>query len=599
MSYHYRFAAAAALLILINSNSSSATEPVIVTATRTAETADSTLAPVTVITREDIERSPALDLRELLVGTPWLEATTNGPYGKTTGFFMRGTNSDQVLTLVDGVKLYSATLGSTAFQHIPLNQIERIEIVRGPRSALYGAEAIGGVIQIFTRRGQEQTVGNARVGGGSNSTAELDGGISGALGAGTYSVQASAIDTDGINVTDFQPDRDGYDNQSLSASVGYSVGETGEIRVQLLRAEGDTAFDNPFDPPDAVHDSDFVQQVTSARLDLNPTAAWFTRVQIGNSRDESKNFTDGAFFSKFDTGRDEISWQNDIQVGAAHLLTLGLDYSDDRVGGSTEYDVDSRDNLGVFGQWQGDFGRNRLIAALRNDDNEQFGTQTTGSVDYGFNFNERLRVTVGTGTGFKAPSFNQLFFPDFGNPALKPEESTSVEVGLAGSSGETGRWALRLFDTEIDDLIVTDLDTFRPKNIDKADIVGLEAEYGSRAGQWDWSAALTLLDPEDRATGKVLRRRSRETLRVDAGRPFGNWRVNLSALAQGKRYEDAANTIELDGYALVDANLIYAFTTQWDLGLYAQNLFDEDYQTADGFNQKGRTAMLRLRYRTN
>ncbi len=575
---------------------SAAAEPVIVTATRTAQTADETLAPVTVITREDIERSPAQDLRELLVGTPGFDASSNGAYGKTTAFFMRGTNSDHVLTLVDGIKLYSATLGATAFQFIPLDQIERIEIVRGPRAALYGSEAIGGVIQIFTRKGGDKTTGDVGVGGGSDSSAELNAGFSGTKGDTRFSLRGGAFQTDGIDVTQGnQLDDDGYDNASVTASVQHEIFDDTGIDFNILRAQGNTEFDNPFDPLDIQNEEDFVQQAANARLKISPSDIWSLVLQLGQSRDELEDITDGGFNSEFNTKRDELSVQNDFEIGGAHLFTVGVDYSDDKVSGSVDFDEAARDNTGIFAQWQSDYGRHSVVLGLRNDDNEQFGSQSTGSFDYGIDLTDSLRFNFGFGTAFKAPSFNQLYFPDFGNPDLQPEESESVELGLSGVVNNS-RWGVRIFDSSIEDLIVTNLSTFLPENVAEAEIKGLEAEYVTSISDWNVSTSLTLLDPEDKATGNELRRRAKRSIKVSANRSFGNWQTGFSILSQGKRFEDLANTIELDGYELVNAKVGYVFTPKVALTLDMENLFDEEYETADGFNEKGFTGMLRLRY---
>ncbi len=573
-----------------------AAEPVIVTATRTAQTADETLAPVSVITREDIDQGPAQDLRELLLGTPGFDASGNGAYGKTTAFFLRGTNSDHVLTLVDGVKLFSATLGATAFQFIPLDQIERIEIVRGPRAALYGSEALGGVIQIFTRKGGDQTVGDVSVGGGSDSTGELNAGIGGAHGNTRYSIRGGAFRTDGIDATQGnQLDDDGYDNASMSGSVEHAISDDVSIDFNFLRAQGNTEFDNPFDPTDIENEEDFVQQTTNVRLTMSPSDIWSLVLQVGQSRDELEDITDGGFNSEFNTKRSELSWQNDFEIGGAHLLTAGVDYSDDKVNGSVNYDEDARDNTGIFVQWQGDYGRHGLVIGLRNDDNEQFGSETTGNVDYGINLTDSIRSNFGFGTAFKAPSFNQLYFPDFGNPDLQTEESESIEVGLSGVV-HNGRWAVRLFDSNIDDLIVTNLSTFLPENVAEAEIKGLEVEYTTRIADWNVTTGLTLLDPKDKATGNQLRRRAKRSIKLAADRAFGKWRAGVSILSQGRRFEDLDNTITLDGYELVNTQVAYALTPKVAVKLDLENLFDEEYETADGFNEKGRTVMLGVRY---
>ncbi len=573
-------------------------EPIVVTATRTARSVDETLAPVTIITREEIERSTARDLTELLQGRPGIDIVRNGAYGKNTALFLRGTDPDQVLTLVDGVKQFSATAGTTAFQFIPLEQIERIEIVRGPRSGLWGSEAIGGVVHIFTRRGTDEAAYNASGGYGSHRTAQITAGVSGPLGETRYSVQAGYFDSDGIDAQQGgNPDDDGYDNASLSASLRHGFGNGAELDVGLLRAAGNTEYDSSFDPPQATHDTDFVQQSAHARLRMVATDAWVTTLQLGQSRDEADDFTSGQRVSRFDTRRDQLSWQNDVQLRDGQLLTMGVDYADDRVDSTVAYDVSERDNVGVFAQWQGGFEHTDAALRLRYDDNEQFGTETTGGIDLGWRINERLRLIGAYGSGFKAPTFNDLYFPGFSNPDLDPERSDAVEVALTGDVS-WGRWAVRAFRSTIDDLITFDAATSVPVNVDSAEIDGLELELEARVADWTATAFATLLDPRDDATGNVLPRRAKKYGRLDVGRRLGPVQLDLGLVAQGRRFDDLANTVELDGYALLNARLGYALTKTLLIEALLDNLLDEDYETVAGFNEKGRTAFVRLRLRS-
>lgn len=582
---------------IAQSSDTTVLNPVIVTATRTARTADETIAPVTVITRHDIEATGAQNVPDVLRGTAGVDFSTNGAYGKNSGVFLRGTESDHVLILVDGVRMYSATLGTTAIQHLPLDQVERIEVLRGPRASLYGAEAIGGVIQIFTRRGNGPATVDAVVGFGSDSTKELGLGISGSSDGTRYNVRLSGADSEGIDVlVGAQTDDDPYDNTSISASVDHDISETASVGFSLLRSSGSTSFDNAFDTIDADNVADFTQQAASLHGRVDFTDAWTSSLRFSQGRDESDNFRSGTPSGTFNTKRNELAWQNDISVDDNHVLTLGLDYSDDEVSGTTTYDESSRDNLGIYAQWQGDYGNQSVIAAIRSDDNEQFGSFTTGNIDYSYAINDGLRITASAGRAYKAPTFNELYFPGFGNASLVAEESESFEVGIKGSL-QSGSWGVRAFKTDIDNLITFDLATFLPGNIDLAEIRGIEADFSTVAGSWNLRGALTLLDPEDATTGKTLRRRAKETLRFDADRDVGKFSVGGSLIYQGKRFEDAANTMSLNSYVLANLRGSYRFNDTLSLEATVENLFDEEYSTAQDYREKGRSVFLRLRYR--
>ncbi|MDP7563362.1 MAG: TonB-dependent receptor [Arenicellales bacterium] len=597
MKKHASLAVLATFPLVFCAPMTQALEPVIVTATRTAQTADQVLAPVTVITRQDIEQSAAQDLGELLAGQTGLEVTRNGGYGKNTSVFLRGTNSGHVLTLVDGVKLYSATIGATAFQFLPLDQIERIEIVRGPRSSLYGSEAVGGVIQVFTRRGDEVVRTNAHAGFGTYNTISAGAEISGPAEGGRFGLSVSALDTDGIDSTvGAQVDRDGYDNAALSARWHSGPSANGEIDLSLLAASGNTEFDNSWVAPTVRHDSDYTVAVAGARWAYFAEDGWISTLQAGQSRDDSDTFSDGALDGRFDTTHNQLGWQIDWPVADMHLLTAGLDYAADSVDSLVSYDASSRDNLGAFGQWQGSYGHQEVVAALRWDDNEQFGSHSTGSMDYALLLDQGLRLNAGYGTAFKAPSFNDLYYPDFGNPDLAVEVSSSIELGLSGGN-DNGRWSLRGFRMQIDDLIAFDAVTYAPVNVDEARIDGIELDWVGEWYNWAVATGLTLLDPVDQLTGKQLPRRARQTGHLRAQRDDGPWGYGCNAQYQGSRFDDKDNTVTLDSYLLLDGHLSYRLTPAWSIKAEAGNLLDTEYQTAAGYQELGRTLFVRLAYR--
>ncbi|AGA90234.1 TonB-dependent vitamin B12 receptor [Thioflavicoccus mobilis 8321] len=582
-------------------------DPVVVTATRTAETAEETLASVTVVTREDIERRQARSVPDALRGIPGLAITNNGGAGKTTSFFLRGTESDHVLVLIDGVKVGSATLGTTAFQNLPIGAVERIEVVRGPRSSLYGSEAIGGVIQIFTRKGGGDLRPRFTVGAGTHGTTNVSGGLSAGGERGWIDVGASYEDTNGFNSCDGQvspgagcyvdqPDDDGFRSKSTSARMGYRFTDWIEADLHWLRSDGEVEYDGSATAGDESKDR---QQVLGGRIRLTPTGAWTSTITAGRAWDESRVYYDGSFLSAIETERDSLSWQNDIALGISHLVTLGVDYQRDQVDGTLAYDEDERDNTGVFGQYLGGFGAHDVQLSLRYDDNEQFGDYTTGTAAWGYSFANGLRLTASYGTAFKAPSFNELYYPGYGNPGLDPEESQSVELGVAGRLA-AARWSLNLYQTDIDDLIAYDATLWGPNNIDSARIRGLEAVVATEVRDWAIEANLTLLDPENRSDGandgNRLARRPEQTFELDLDRSFGPIGVGGTLFVAGRSFDDAANAVRLDGYTLVDLRAEYAFSPTLRVQGRVENLFDEDYETADWYNQPGRVFYLTLRY---
>lgn len=583
-------------------------ETMTVTATRTPETASESLSSVTVIDRSDIETKQAQTLPDALRGIAGLDIANQGGPGQLTSFFLRGTESDHVLVMIDGVKVGSATTSLTQFENIPIDQVERIEVVRGPRASLYGSEAIGGVIQIFTRKGRtESFTPHASIGVSAGDIDSLKGsaGVSGSYGNGWYSVNFAGYGTSGINACDpanagsggcfaMEPDDDSSDYGSGSFRAGYDLGEDASLDINYLRTDGFAEFDGTFQ-----NETDFSNQVFGTRLRFRPLDRWHVSLSGGQSTDETLNFIDGSFASQFETTRRDVSFQNDIDLLPGHLLTLGYDYLQDEVDSSTPFAVDTRNNSGYFAQYQATIGRFDMQASLRHDDNEQFGGYTTGGAALGFAFTRSLRLVMSYGTAFKAPSFNDLFFPGFGNPDLDPETSESYEISLRGQYTDS-YWSLSAYQTDIDDLIGTEPLTFQAINVNKARIRGLEATAGTNLYGFDIKSTLTLLDPENRSPGpnfgNDLNRRAEYQFNLDIDRRMGRFNAGGSIYFAGSRYDDLANEVELDSYVLVDLRGEYRFDDSWQLQTRVANLLDEDYETARFFNQPGRSVFLTLRY---
>lgn len=597
-------AAAVLVFLPLQGLAQQAEEPVVVTATRTAETADESLSAVTVIDREEIERSQAQTVPELLEGRPGLDFAKSGGPGQVTSLFTRGTESDQTLVLIDGVRMGSVSSGGPSLEFLPVSQIERIEIVRGPRSTLYGSEAMGGVIQIFTRDGGggKPALRSASVGGGSDSTVRTH--LSASGGERTrYAVTVERFRTAGVDAREptmqfgsllDEPDDDGFDNSSASVRVSHDFGDLGSIQAHGLQASGNTEFDAS---SMAANETEFAQQSLGADLTLRPTRNWQTRLSAGSSRDDRTLFragTPGAR-SRFDSQRIDITWQNDVTLAAGHMLTVGLDYQEDRLDSSVDFEEDSRFSRAAFAQYQGRLGPVDLLGGVRRLDNEQFGDRWTGNGALGLDLPAGLRWTASFGTAFKAPTFNDLFFPGFNNPDLDPEESRSWETAFTGTHAGVD-WELRGFRNEIDDLIVFDSATLRPENVEDATINGLEAQAATGFRDWRVDFSLTVLDAENDTTGNRLPRRAEQTGRLAVDRQIGRGNVGLTVLVQGGRFDDPENDIKLDGYATADLRAGYELVPGLSLQGRVENALDQDFQTVDTFNQQGRKFFVTLRY---
>ena len=592
-------------------------DTVFVTASRTDSTLRETLVPAQVIDRAEIERTQARDLPELLRGRAGIQISNQGGPGKVTTIFMRGAESDHVLVLLDGVRIGTATAGFAAVQDIPVDQIERVEIVRGPRSSLYGSEAIGGVIQIFTRRSDGAITPRARIGVGSHNLREASAGIGGRSGRGWFGVDTALQRTDGINAcrgsgTLFQgcfvdePDRDGYRNRSFNLRGGMDLAQGLTLEANALHADAFNEYDGSIF---GGNESDNVQQVAGGKLSYAPSQVVRLTAQAGRAYDKSTTYFRDAEagtrsdVGRFDTRRDTASLQADFGLTPAQAFSLGFDWQSDNVESKTAYAVTQRDNFATFAEYQGRFGAHRLQASARYDDNEQFGGHGTGSLGWGLDLAGGFRLSATAGTGFKAPTFNDLYFPGSESPHLKPERSESVNLGVS-QHADGWNWAFNVFESRIDDLIVF---VYPPPefigtgmNIDQARIRGAELTFAATVSGWDLSSELSHVDPRDRSEGpnqnNLLARRARNTVRADVDRSFGDVRLGATVRAASSRYDDPANTVHVAGYGTMDLRVAWAFTGDWTLEARATNVFDKAYETIAWYNQPGREYGLALRW---
>lgn len=584
-------------------------EPIVVTATRTAQTADQSLASVTVISREQIEKSSAHTVEELLSRQAGIDIAVNGGYGKQTSMFLRGTSSEHTLVLIDGLKAGSVSNGATAYQLLPLAQVERIEIVRGPRSSLYGSEAAGGVIQIFTRKGGKESRTKFQTGAGSNQLRRDSLSTSGTVDNNRYNISLSSLKTDGFDavkpVTNFfgtvdEADDDGYTNQSASISLQRTFANGLEMDFHLMHSQGNSEYDSST----ADSSTDFVQQAGGVKLDYNVNEMWFSRLTMGETRDKSDILAAGYHVgTTYNSRRTQYNWQNDLMLNENSMLTVGVDHIKDKLDSTGGHTESSRDNTGLFAQYQSSIGKHDYQLSLRNDDNEVFGRETTGSAAWGYATTETLRITANYGTAFITPDFNGLYWPAtasfVGNPNLKPETSKTTEIGLSGKQS-WGSWKTNLFRTQFENLIAYNASAFPGymSNLNRAKIEGIELEVASQLAGWNTSAQITTLDPRNEETNKRLQRRAKSSLNFDINREFNKTEIGLNLFAQSMRFNDTANTTPITGYGIATIYGSLELNKHWRLNANMANIGGKDYATVDTYNTAGRTIFVSVSYDT-
>lgn len=586
---------------------------VLISANRQVEARNDSSAANTVFTRDDIDRLQPDSVTDLLRRVPGVQVSQSGGRGSIPGVYIRGTQSAQSLVLVDGQRIGSSTSGDSNLQHINIEQVERVEVLRGSRSVIYGSDAIGGVIQIFTRRGGQQGLQpRMHTGFGSNQTWERSLGLSGGDERTRFNLGASLDETAGINRThESYPsdgDHDAYRNKSLSLSLSHTLTEDVEVGANALDNRGKSEFDSPFGRYDYVTDKSYQQQPyndfnvssVSSYIDAQINEVWKTRVELGHSENRETTLDKlSDERSVFNTYRDSVNWQNDLTLNERNSLMLGGDWYEDRINSTTAFDEDSRWNRAVFIQhrFQADSFSTEL--GLRHDDNQQFGSQNTWSGTFTVPLNPDNEVLLTYSEGFRAPTFNDLYYPDFSNPDLKPETSKSYELQWRSQLTESSRLETSLYRTDLEDAIIFGSNS-RPENVASARINGFEAALMQELLGWQSNLGVAIIDPRDRDTGHTLARRARRTLSLDLDRQFDRLGLGASWQAVSSSYDDLNNQQPLGGYALLGLRSSWELNREIQLELKVDNLLDKGYSRAlysyqgsqYGYREEGRAWMF-------
>lgn len=602
----------------------------VITAARVAQQQRDVLGDVTLITRKDLEAQRGQTLVDVLSNQSGVQFTSNGGVGKAASVYLRGANAAHTLVLIDGMRYGSATTGAASLQTLPLEQVDRIEILRGAAASLYGSDAIGGVIQIFTRQGGKTPAASVEVGLGSNNAREVNANVSASVGDTRYALGVAHNETDGINAiknqsnASYYSDKDGYRNTSVSLSASHKINTENEVGANLLFAKTRNHYDS------YVLDSSWnsVAQSYDYHEDGKQGAAsiwsrhqlaqnWTARLLAGFSTDDSENFAPVSATdlsdkkTRFTTRQTQLGWQNDILVGPG-TATLGLETLEQRVAGSTAYPVDQRRINSLLGGYLVRLGEWNLQTNLRNDDNSQFGNHTSGQIGTSWQFQPAWQLGGNLGTGFRAPSFNDLYYPDdgygnHGNPNLKPEKSLNREVFIRYQE-QALQTGLTLFKNRVSNLIdwapvdaSNPYGAWQPSNVGRALLRGAslqsswQGQVFSVGGNYDWLDARDISGGSN--DGKLLTYRARHSGGIYAGIKQGAWQARVELKMVGKRFSNAANTTELGGYSVMNLSTSWQFTRDWQLNARLNNVFDKDYASAKDYAMPGRNVFVSLRWK--
>ena len=585
--------------------------PVItITSTRQEVRLDEQVADVSVIDRDEIERSGGRTLTEILATRAGIQFSSNGGQGATTSIFLRGTESRHVLLLVDGVRFGSATSGNPSFNGIPVDQIERIEIVRGPMSSLYGSDAVGGVIQVFTRRGEPGFRPHASATLGSKRFGSIAAGFSGGDERWDYALTAQHQRNRGFSATNdhlpfgnYNPDNDGFQQSSIAANVGWKFLPDWQARAIVLQSHGRVDVDDgsPPDNPNIDSQAKVRTQVMGLSVDGQAARLWRTSVRISRSEDRYDTTRSASSFNlgRFQTIQDQYTWENRLALPWVNVV-LGVERLVQSISTPPhQYDIDERAINAAFVGLERSVGRHHLQASARHDRNSQYGSKTTGNIGYGFDLTSNWRIGGSYGTSFVAPTFNQLYYPGFGNPNLQPETGEQSEAFVRYvRPGQEVR--LAYYRNRIRGYIPSGP---LPDNVPRSRITGWELAWTGHFGPWSGRLSADWLDPRNTTVSDTnpdgnaqLPRRAKRYLTAALDRNFDQWIVGGAMRAAGQRYDNAGNSIRLAGFALFDLYADWRVQPDWSLGARLNNLTDRRYETAYGYNQPGREIYLTVRY---
>lgn len=569
----------------------------LVTANRFSQLRTDTHTAHSIIDSAAIRRSAAQSLFDVLSTLPGIQLARTGVEGSQTSLFLRGSNSNHTLILLDGVRLNTATEGAARLENIPLDSIERIEVVRGPQSSLYGADAIGGVVQIFTRSDipADGLAGELRLGSGTEQTHLASVALSGSTESTSLHLNLAHRQTDGIpslNAPVPSTEDADYQNQSASLRLNHQLDEQHSIALNWQGSDAEKTFDGG--------DSEADSQTIALSLHSTWSDQWRSHLQISRFRDA--NITRSFGEARSTTRRESLQWQHELSLAPDSNSVIGLDIDQESLDYQNPGAVlnqNSRDNYGLFAVHQQSWGDWSSTLSARHDDNEQFGDHQSGRLSLGRRLGDHTNLWMAAGTAYKAPTMLDLYvdFPDFwffANPDLQPEKARNLELGFSTHWLETDL-AVNVFRNDIRDLIGTDSSFTSLANINRARIDGTEITANRDLFGWQTMLSLTWLDHENRDTGQRLVRRPDRMLNLQISRQFERLSVSLDWQATGSRSDldpvDYSRS-RVAGYGLLDSVISWQFSEQLSVQLKVGNVLDQHYEIVDGYNTLGRHALL-------
>ena len=593
-------------------------EILVTTPTRKSENQKNIIANTTVITEEEIEQAGLSSLAELLQKQPGIEISNLGGPGKVSSINIRGTSSTHSIILLDGMRIGASTSGMTAIENLPLSQIEKIEIVRGPASSLYGQDGIGGVIQIFTKKGREGFHPYLSIGYGRYQTKQLNAGISGGNKTTSYALNISGTNTDGFSA--FVPDsskasntqnldKDKYKNRSISSTLSYNLNKDYKIDLQYFLTTGRNMFDNRFAnfSPDQNYRDKSKQEVYAMKTTGQINKLWESSIKIGKSTDlysAQQHYNMDTFIydpdvvDLYETTQYQMTWQNNIKLNKGSLVML-YDFLQEKIDTTDLYDKTKRTNNGFVLGYNIEYNQNTLQTSLRKDLNSQYNNETTGNIGYAYQINPQWKISSSFGTAFVAPSFNYLYSSvdswALGNPDLKPEKSKNIE-GSIKYQDNSKSFSLTAYQNAIKDFIIYEAiaenSRTNTQNLNEAKIQGVTLTGDQSFEHIQLKGSLTAESPKNKDTNKYLPRRAKLYGNLSINYYIQEWIFGIEQIGSGSRYDDKANNNKIEGYMITNLIANFALNEKTTINFRLDNAFDKAYALAYEGSQSSSTGYI-------
>lgn len=593
-------------------------EILVTTPTRKSENQKNIIANTTVITEEEIEQAGLSSLAELLQKQSGIEISNLGGPGKVSSINIRGTSSTHSIILLDGMRIGASTSSMTAIENLPLSQIEKIEIVRGPASSLYGQDGIGGVIQIFTKKGREGFHPYLSIGYGRYQTKQLNAGISGGNKTTSYALNISGTNTDGFSA--FVPDsskasntqnldKDKYKNRSISSTLSYNLNKDYKIDLQYFLTTGRNMFDNRFAnfSPDQNYRDKSKQEVYAMKTTGQINKLWESSIKIGKSTDlysAQQHYNMDTFVydpdvvDLYETTQYQMTWQNNIKLNKGSLVML-YDFLQEKIDTTDLYDKTKRTNNGFVLGYNTEYNQNTLQTSLRKDLNSQYNNETTGNIGYAYQINPQWKISSSFGTAFVAPSFNYLYSSvdswALGNPDLKPEKSKNIE-GSIKYQDNSKSFSLTAYQNAIKDFIIYEAiaenSRTNTQNLNEAKIQGVTLTGDQSFEHIQLKGSLTAESPKNKDTNKYLPRRAKLYGNLSINYYIQEWIFGIEQIGSGSRYDDKANNNKIEGYMITNLIANFALNEKTTINFRLDNAFDKAYALAYEGSQSSSTGYI-------